>query len=197
MDKRAGWTVPVVEDDSDGAAAARAAGVLGWPGVVLPEVTVFGCRFLPVVVPKVAVHEARRRDGDGPQRDGDVLAMWEWPESPGPAPALLLSGGLFRMRRGFSGALSQAREWRPFGPAAVLAPTSVLADETCRWECALRGVGLVATEPAVHGGSGAGHVPADDGRRAPAQRRTADRWIEETLYALALEVGAFAEPSVP
>ena len=89
---------PVVENDPIRVAAERAAGSLGWPGAVLPEVTVFGCRFLPVAVLDPVVHEARQRDGDGPQLDGDgpqldddVLAMWEWPESSGPAPAARLS----------------------------------------------------------------------------------------------------------
>jgi hypothetical protein len=175
-------------------AAQRAAGVLEWPGVVLPEVTVFGCRFLPVAVLDVAVHEVRQCGGDGPQLDGDVLAMWEWPDSPGPAPAVRLSGGLFRMRGRFPAAVSQAREWRPFGPAAVLAPPAVVAEQVNRWECALHGVGLVSAKPAGDPISAScaqvEHVPAEAGRRAPARRRTADRWIEETLYALALDAGA-------
>jgi hypothetical protein len=184
---------PVIEDDPVRVAAERAAGVLGWPGVVLPEVTVFGCRFLPVVVLDVAVHEVRQRDGDGPQLDGDVLAMWEWPESPSPASVARLSGGLFRMCGRFSAAVSQAREWRPFGPAAVLAPAAVVAEEVNRWECALHGVGLVSAapvgDPTSNGGPEAEHVLAEAGRRAPARRRTADRWIEETLYALAVDTG--------
>ena len=185
---------PVIEDDPVHVAAERAAGVLGWPGVVLPEVTVFGCRFLPVVVLDVAVYEVRQRDGDGPQLDGDVLAMWEWPESPGPASVARLSGGLFRMGRRFPAAVSQAREWRPFGPAAVLAPPAVVAEEVNRWECALHGVGLVSAgpvgDPTSNGGPEVEHVPAEAGRRAPARRRTSDRWIEETLYALAIDTGA-------
>ena len=184
---------PVVAGDTVHVAAQRAAGVLEWPGVVLPEVTVFGCRFLPVAVLDVAVHEVRQCGGDGPQLDGDVLAMWEWPESPGPAPVARLSGGLFRMRGRFPSAVSQAREWRPFGPAALLAPPAVVAEQVNRWECALHGVGLVSAEPAgdptSSGCPQVEHVPAEAGRRAPARRRTADRWIEETLYALALDAG--------
>ena len=190
MDERGS---PVVEDDPVRVVAGRAAGVLGWPGVVLPELTVFGCRFLPVVVLDVAVHEVRRRDGDGPRLDGDVLAMWEWPESPGPASVARLSGGLFGMGRRFPAAVSQAREWRPFGPAAVLAPPVVVAEEVNRWECALHGVGLVSAgpggDPASNRCPEVGHVPAEAGRRAPARRRTADRWVEERLYALALDTG--------
>jgi len=184
---------PLIEDDPVRVAAERAADVLGWPGVVLPEVTVFGCRFMPVVVLDVAVHEVRQRDGDGPQLDGDVLAMWEWPESPSPASVARLSGGLFRIGRRFPSAVSQAREWRPFGPAAVLAPAAVVAEEINRWECAVHGVGLVsgapAGDPTSVGWAPVEHVPAEAGRRAPARRRTADRWIEETLYALAVDTG--------
>ena len=154
----------------------------------------FGCRLLPVVVLDVDEHRARTRDGDGPQLDGDVLAMWEWPEAPGPAAAVRLSGGLFRVHRHrVAAAVAVARQWRPFGPAAVLAPLGVLAEDVVRWECALHGVGLFAAEPMEDGGGGVGHIPAEAGRRDPARRRTADRWIEETLYAVALDEGAFGE----
>ena len=182
----------IVDDGPVRVAAERAAGLLGWPGVVLPEVTVFGCRFLPVVALEVPVHEARQRDGDGPQLDGDVLSMWEWPESPGPAPVVRLSGGLFRVRHRFPATVSQAREWRPFGPAAVLASPVAVVEEVNRWECALHGVGLVSAEPISADRAEVEHVPAEAGRRGRARRRTADRWIEETLYALALDAGVLA-----
>lgn len=181
------WQPAPVPGRDDVHAAAAAA--LGWAGIVLPEVTVFGCRLFPVVLADVEVHQARRRDGDGPQLDGDTLSMWEWPETAAPAPALHLVGALIPARRGFRRALGDARRWRAFGPAAVLAPASVVADQVCRWDCALHGVGLAGSD--LDATAAGGVVPPEAGRRAPSRRRTADRWIEETLYAVALDTGIF------
>ncbi len=186
----------------DRAAVAEAVRLLGWPGVALPETTLFGCRLVAVVALDLDAYRARQASGDGPQRDADTLAVWEWPESAGhvPRPALRLSGALFLARRGWRRALGDATRWRGFGPAAVLVPAAALADEVCRWEFALHGVGAVpATGPAdTDAGQPADSagpvVPAEPGRRVPARRRTADRWIEETLYQNALDLGLYPEP---
>lgn len=193
------WQVaPAADRDPSDETAQNAAAVLGWAGIVLPELSVFGCRLLPVIVPDVEAHRARQRDGDGPELDGDTLSVWEWPESQAPAPAVRLSGALFPARRGFRRALGDARRWRPFGPAAVLAPAAIVADQVFRWDCALHGVGLAASDRAALIPAGATVcevVLPEAGRRAPARRRTADRWIEESLYALALDAGVF--PATP
>lgn len=58
------------------AAVKRAARLLGWPGVVLPMTSLFGCRVWPVVVLDQAAHRARQDRGDGPQLDADTLTVW-------------------------------------------------------------------------------------------------------------------------
>lgn len=160
---------------------------LGWDGVTLPELSLFGCRLVPVVVVIDEIHRVRHRDGDGPELDSDTLTLWEWPQSTAPAPAVRLSGALFPSGRGFRRALTDARRWRPFGPSAVVAPAPVVADQVSRWECALDGVGLAPAEPGP--ATVLDVVSAEGGRRAPARRRTIDRWIEESLYAHVLAVG--------
>ena len=121
----------------DATAGARAARLLGWPGVVLAPMTVFGVRVLPVVVLDANAHRARHTCGDGPQLDGDTLAVWEWPESTGHAPPSVvgLSGLLIPnpnpAGRGWRAALSRARSVRGFGPAAVLTADEHAA-EVCR-----------------------------------------------------------------
>lgn len=194
MGEQLAWqALPTADRDPTHEAAQDAAAALGWAGFVLPEISVFGCQLLPVVVVDVEVHRARQRDGDGPELDGDTLSVWEWPESRAPAPAVRLVGALFPARRGFRRAIGDARRWRPFGPSAVLAPAAVVANQVCRWDCALHGVGLAASDSV--GAAGCAVVPPEAGRRAPARRRTADRWIEETLYVRALDAGLF--PAVP
>lgn len=159
---------------------ARAAELLAWTGVALPELTLFGCRVLPVIELYEDVHRAREASGDGPQRDRQTLETWEWPQAAGRAPAapLRLVGMLVRAsmwRRG----LATASAWRGFGPAAVITTTSEPVTELCRMEFELRGVGLVATtataQPMLV-------IAAATGRQPPARRRVLDRWVEETLY---------------
>jgi len=171
-------------------AGCRAARLLGWPGVELPVMTLFGCRVSPVVVLDRAAHRARRASGDGPQLDGDTLAVWEWPESTGQAPAsvVALSGLLVPARgsRAWCAALQRARSLRGFGPTAALTAPDVEPGEVCRLEHALHGIGLVTTNPDASGPV----VWAEPGRCARARRRTADRWLEELLYRAALDSGA-------
>ena len=172
----------------DAAAGARAARLLDWPGVALAPMRLFGVRVLPVVVLDLDAHQARQRTGDGPQLDGDTLAVWEWPESTGHAPltVVALSGllipNLNPAGRGWRAALSRARSVRGFGPAAVLIAAEQ-TDEVCRLEHAFHGIGLVTAAEA-------GEVVAAAPGRAPcARRRTADRCVDELLYAAALTAG--------
>lgn len=194
-DQIARQLAPALDLDQERRGVHAAALLLGWAGTVLPPITLFGSRLVPVVALDVVVHRARQRSGDGPELDSDTLAVWEWPETAAPAPAVRLAGALFRTEdgsaRGFGRALGEARRWRPFGPAAVLAPPDLLDEEVSRWNCALHGVGLVPgfLDQPIDGAGG--FVPAEAGRRAPARRRTADRWIEEILYAAALDIDAF------
>ena len=75
----------------DATAGARAAQQLGWAGVVLPPMTLFGVRVLSAVVLDADAHRARQASGDGPQLDPDTLAVWEWPQSRGHAPVSVVS----------------------------------------------------------------------------------------------------------
>lgn len=175
---------------------AIAAELLSWSGVVLPELSLLGCRVLPVVEPDEQVHWAREAGGDGPQRDWDTLAIWEWPQSVGhfPAPALRLVGILVpatTWRRG----LAIGGTWRGFGPVAVLTATRQPVTEVCRLEFQLRGVGLITStsvtaQPVLA-------VTAAKGRQLPARRLVSDRWIEETLYEYALNLGVYSPQSQP
>jgi hypothetical protein len=171
----------------DAAAGVRAARLLGWPGVVLAPMTVFGVRVLPVVVLDANAHRARHTCGDGPQLDGDTLAVWEWPESGAHAPPSVVAvSGLLIPNADPTGqgraALGRARRVRGFRPAAVFTAHGAV-DEVCRLEHAFHGIGLVTTTDADD------VVAAAPGRAPRARRRTADRWVEELLYATAIDAG--------
>ncbi|MGH3943368.1 MAG: hypothetical protein ACRDTG_33050 [Pseudonocardiaceae bacterium] len=169
----------------------RAVELLGWDGTVLAELTLLGCRVVPVVALDTYVHHARWSSGYGPQRDRDVLEIWDWPQAAGHVPAspLTLSGVLIRAgtwRRG----LAAARTWRGFGPTSVLTGPDE-TDETCRLEFQLPGVGLITTDAE---GIPALRVAPAAGRQPPARRRVLDRWVEETLYEHALTTDAYPIP---
>ncbi|MFC4948380.1 hypothetical protein [Pseudonocardia sp. GCM10023141] len=169
-------------------AALRA---FGWTGHPMAETTIFNCRFVPVVSLSPSAHRLRVEDGAGPQFDDDTLAMWEWPKSAGLAPppsAVQLVAALFVAPKGCRRRdLTAASAWRGFGPSAVLAAEP--AGDLLRMEFGMQGIGLAvgtADAPVVEV-----VVPAAEGRRAPARRRVADRWVEESLYQQAIEQGLF------
>ena len=130
--------------------------VPGWPGTtLLPPVTLFGCRFRPVVELDRDVHLQRSSHGIAPQLDEDVLTIWEWPESDGPAPALTLRGALFEIGRSWRRTLRDACRWQGFGPVALLDRAGTPAPPT-------RPVGGNAPSP------GSGWCPAEPGRGRPS-----------------------------
>jgi hypothetical protein len=193
--------------------------LLAWPGVALPEMTLFESRVIPVVEIDEDAHRARVDSGDGPELDSATLTMWEWPETAGwaPSPALSLSGLLLRSTgRRWRHALTEAVRWRGFGPTAVLASgvgaEAELVPVDAMVEFAVYGVGLVAIDPAAEqaawpvadqgqAADSTGPVPpparliaaSEPGRSARAgPRRTADRWMEELLYRRAIDLGLYA-----
>jgi hypothetical protein len=110
-----------------------------------------------------------------------------------------MTGALFTAGGGWRRALAVASRWRGFGPAAVLSTVPIVVDEVCRLDFQLCGIGLVrgAEHPRPGPASSVERVlPADEGRREPARRRVADRWIEETLYDVALQLGHYSAAPV-
>lgn len=95
--------------------------------------------------------------------------------------------------------------WRGFGPAAVLGATADPPNELVQLEAALNGIGLLAADPTttsvepepLQHGAVTQLLATEAGRRAPARRRVADRWLEEILYRAALENGLYAAVEDP
>ncbi len=66
---------PGVDGQQHDLPGAQAAMLLGWGGLVLPELVLFGHRIRPVVCIDTRVHHARTASGDGPQRDLELLEI--------------------------------------------------------------------------------------------------------------------------
>lgn len=163
-------------------AFCRAVQTLRWAGQPLPAVRVFGLTFCPIVEFHHQVHQRRQRNGESPELDGDVLAMWEWPDYPSPPTAITLTGALFLDdQRRLRTRVNDAARWRCFSPSAVLTERDLSDDSSDRLECALHDIGLVC------GLGSAVVVPA-----APTPRPHPDRWVEEYLYGHALRFGLSA-----
>ena len=172
----------------DAAAGARAARLLGWPGVGLAPMRLFGVRVLPVVVLDLDAHRARQVSGDGPQLDGDTprcvgvaRVRRVCPASGGGAVRV---GGPQPQSRGARvacGVEQGAQHARVRGRSRT--HRQRVQDEVCLLEHAFHGIGLITTTEA---GEVAAAAP---GRASRARRRTADRWVEELLYAAALTSG--------
>jgi hypothetical protein len=155
--------------------------VLGWSGVLVPEVKVLGVRADLVVRIDHAAHVARRASGHGPVLDRDVLATWEWPESSFRAPEVVSLVGAVGVGTTWRRALAAAVRLHGFCSTAVVVEED---DEECRLECAYLGVGLVAAGRLVD----SGHT----GRSPRAHRRTLDRWLEELVYERLIDDGVLA-----
>ncbi|WP_319461277.1 hypothetical protein [Micromonospora sp. RTP1Z1] len=159
----------------------RAAEALGWPGVVVPDVSLLGTHVSVVVVPDVAAHEWRLENRCAePLLDPDSLTMWEWPEGRGlfPPSAVSIHGVLTGVGRSVRSALSGARKWRGFAATAVALPSGEAASDDLLLECSYSGIAVVCEDQDEAKVIQPGH----DGRLATARRTTVDRWIEEKLY---------------
>lgn len=145
---------------------------LGWPGVLVPRMKVFGVLADVVVRVDRAAHTARRARGLGPELDRDVLATWEWPESAlVRAPEVVSLVGALGVGSTWRRALATAVRLDGFCATAIAVDD---ADEECRLECGYLGVGLVVDGRLVDRGR--------TGRSPEARRRTLDRWVEELVY---------------
>lgn len=157
--------------------APAAVDALGWVGHLFPDVRLLGTRVAMVASVDGRVLEARRAMYGRPETDPDILAMWEWPDSEFPPSPLRLVGVLADERvvgrRGFRA----ARNWRGFGPTALLLDRSV--NDVLLWEAQLAGVAVLARTEAD---DGAQLIQAGaSGRISTRERTTSDRWVEEHL----------------
>ncbi|MEU6641434.1 hypothetical protein ABZ863_02680 [Saccharomonospora sp. NPDC046836] len=176
--------------------AAEAAAQLGWDGVLLPQLTLFGRRVYVVARLRAEAHAERIALGIGPVTDRASVATWTWPELAASAPPAAAE---------IVGVLAVARHWRtglaatvPFaryGDAAMVLPRAATLSHDYVDNCLPRtrayGLAVVtADENAI--------VDLDvSGRseRITLGEDAVSRWVNEAVYEqlLAVEVPARAE----
>lgn len=189
--------VPPVELPAGAEALAHeAAAQLGWEGIVLPQLTLFGRRVFVVADLRAEAHAERIATGVGPVTDRATVSTWLWPELADTAPPVAAR---------ITGVLAVARHWRtgmaatvPFsryGDAAMVLPSSATLShdyvDNCLPRARVYGLGIVtADENAV-----TGLDLATRSERITCGEDAVSRWVNEMAYEqlVACEAAACSE----
>lgn len=165
------------DDTSIVAAAAQS---LGWIGAVVGPTRILGKPVWAVVQLCQPSLEDRKRTGQArPVTDIDLLAISEWAGPHGATPSPLALVGILVEGETWRQAHKTARQWRAFGPTAIVVDSVEAGDVNCQLECAYSGIAIVAAH------SGKAPIKIQEGATTRAQgsrRRPLDRWVEERLY---------------
>lgn len=130
----------------------KAAALLGWNGVVLPETTMLGRKICVVARLRTDVHAERIAMGMGPVIDRATVDTWTWPElaATAPAPAAEIIGVL-AVARHWRTAMASAVPFARYGEAAMVLPSPAVLTEDYVGNCLPRarayGLGIVTADP--------------------------------------------------
>ncbi|MFD5243280.1 hypothetical protein ACFWIW_01990 [Amycolatopsis sp. NPDC058340] len=145
--------VPPIElPASVGELSRKAAALLGWNGIVLPETTVLGRKICVVARLRTDVHAERIAMGMGPVVDRATVDTWTWPElaATAPAPAAEIIGVL-AVARHWRTAMASAVPFARYGEAAMVLPSPAVLTEDYVGNCLPRarayGLGIVTADP--------------------------------------------------
>jgi hypothetical protein len=163
--------------------AREAAALLGWDGVVLPEMTMLGRKVCVVAELRTDVHAERIAMGVGPVTDRATVDTWTWPElaATAPAPAVEIIGVL-AVGRHWRTAMASAVPFARYGEAAMVLPSPAVLTEDYVANCLPRarvyGLGVVTADP---------NAMIDIDLEARGERILLDedpisRWVNEIVY---------------
>jgi hypothetical protein len=130
----------------------KAAALLGWNGIVLPETTVLGRKICVVARLRTDVHAERIAMGMGPVVDRATVDTWTWPElaATAPAPAAEIIGVL-AVARHWRTAMASAVPFARYGEAAMVLPSPAVLTEDYVGNCLPRarayGLAIVSADP--------------------------------------------------
>ncbi|MFE0026889.1 hypothetical protein [Amycolatopsis sp. NPDC059021] len=132
--------------------ARKAAALLGWHGVALPETTMLGRKVCVVARLRTDVHAERIAMGVGPVADRATVDTWTWPElaATAPAPAAEIIGVL-AVARHWRTAMASAVPFARYGEAAMVLPSPAVLTEDYVGNCLPRarayGLAVVTADP--------------------------------------------------
>lgn len=162
--------------------AARAGEVLGWPGVVLPQMTLLGRKVMVCAELVPEAHAERLCLGCGPVADRVAVSTWGWPEMAGRVPpqAVRIVGAV-AVARHWRTALASSVPFARYGHVAMLLPSSAALTRDYLVNCLPRvrrhGVAVLLADPD-------GEVTVDvAGQPGNAPEQTSlSRWVHEVVY---------------
>jgi hypothetical protein len=163
--------------------AREAAVLLGWDGVVLPEMTMLGRKVCVVAKLRTDVHAERIAMGVGPVTDRATVDTWTWPElaATAPAPAVEIIGVL-AVGRHWRTAMASAVPFARYGEAAMVLPSPAVLTEDYVVNCLPRarayGLAAVTADPNTV-------IDLDlEGRteRILLDEDPISRWVNEMVY---------------
>jgi hypothetical protein len=163
--------------------AREAAALLGWDGVVLPEMTMLGRKVCVVAELRTDVHAERIAMGVGPVTDRATVDTWTWPElaATAPAPAVEIIGVL-AVGRHWRTAMASAVPFARYGEAAMVLPSPAVLTEDYVVNCLPRarayGLAAVTADPNAM-------IDLDlEGRteRILLDEDPISRWVNEMVY---------------
>ncbi|MDT7726241.1 MAG: hypothetical protein QOI21_2817 [Actinomycetota bacterium] len=163
--------------------AREAAALLGWDGVVLPEMTMLGRKVCVVAKLRTDVHAERIAMGFGPVADRATVDTWTWPEFAGTAPAAAAEIiGVIAVGRHWRTAMASAVPFARYGEAAMVLPSPAVLTEDYVVNCLPRarayGLAVVTADPNAM-------IDLDlEGRteRILLDEDPISRWINEMVY---------------
>jgi len=155
---------------------------LGWPGILVKGLTLFGSRVSVLAQLDEAAHALRLRTNTPPVTDRSSVALWEWPELPAPPSAVKLSAVLAAGSRWQQG-MKVVSGFAGFSSTVLVLPRDQPTPSPCLVAAERYGVWVVRADSAET-------VVEHRGRVGPvvtARPTTVTRWTEELVYARLIE----------
>lgn len=170
----------VEEDPSATDTLRQAARVLGWPGVVVADLTLLGVWIDVVASVDRRIHAARQASGWGPITDPTVLAMWEdWPDQPLIPPSAVTLVGLLARGRRWRPVLDRVGRFVGFAATAVVLDSARTPTPLCLMNAHYYGIGVTRRT----GGDSVELVqPGRPGPVRTARPTSISRAMEERVY---------------
>lgn len=177
--------------------AQEAAAQLGWPGIVLPEMTLLGRKVHVVARLRLDVHAERIATGMDPVIDRATVSTWTWDEMSDSAPGQAVEiVGVIAVTRHWRTGLAQTSPFARYYDAAFVVPTTVALSADYINNCLPRarafGIGLLTVDEEAMVER---DLPSSTDRVMLADDAIS-RWMNELAYEQLLACEQ-AEPEVP
>lgn len=174
---------------------AEAASALGWDGVVVHDMRLFGQRVAVVAEVDRQAHERRLAAGWGPVIDRMSIALWQWPEQRAAVPPHVVQlNGIIAGGKRWQRVLASAGGFVGFCSTAILLEQEHVPNRHCLITAHLHGVAVLRS-----GSEPDSVVLVQSGRQGPvptARPSVVSRWVDELVYQRLVDDGLLTASGV-